>query len=200
MHGWKSAGLLDHLSPFFNNTITLETRQEILPLNCLFEWHSQIRYIARMFDLTIFSSLVGIFLTIFPSHYLSEISFAFLGLLILSLWAATEPIILFIFGNTLGKSLLNTRIRSITGEPLDYLTAFKRSVYIALSGMGLGIPFFSFLFSIHSHFRRTKNGMSPWDVKYGTIILYGETSIGRILLAALLPAALFCTGFIFGKI
>ncbi|NHM31603.1 RDD family protein [Neobacillus terrae] len=121
-------------------------------------------------------------------------------MLILSLWSATEPIILSIFGNTLGKSLLNTRIRSITGEPLDYLTAFRRSFYIALSGMGLGIPFFSFLFSLRSHFSRPKSGLSPWDLKCGTVILYGETSIGRFLFTALLPDALFCTGFIFGKI
>ncbi|NHM31602.1 DUF4339 domain-containing protein [Neobacillus terrae] len=62
---WNLAGSLDQFSSFFKNTLSSVDRQELLPLDCLVEWQSLIRYIARMFDLAIFSSLVGILLTFF---------------------------------------------------------------------------------------------------------------------------------------
>jgi len=55
------------------------------------------------------------------------------------LYISVEAYILSIFGNTLGKTVLNIRLYKVNGERVDILTAIKRSIYVTGAGMGLDV-------------------------------------------------------------
>ncbi|MGG3468262.1 RDD family protein [Neobacillus pocheonensis] len=196
--GWQMANTLDLFSNY---------TEESLLLNYASEWKEVkkdtypngrpiVRYLARFFDLSLFSLVLITFISIFSPKFIVNSSGLFVFMLSLILWILVEAVILSIFGNTLGKSLLNAKLRTINGDPIDFLTALKRSIFVNAAGMGFGVPILNFICFYFSYFDLNKNGKSTWDEQIGTIVLYGRVSLARILFVALFPFALLIAGLV----
>jgi uncharacterized RDD family membrane protein YckC len=155
-----------------------------------------VRYVARLFDLSLFSLFLITLVSIFSPRFVAESSAIFIFILSLILYILVEAMILSIFGNTLGKSILNTRIKTLNGEPIDFLTALKRSIFVTAAGMGFGVPLINFICFYFSYNNLKKNGKSTWDQQIGTVVLYGQVNESRIIFVSLFPIALIIAGFV----
>lgn len=155
-----------------------------------------VRFIARMFDLSIFTAFFLTFVSIFSPRMIMTTSKLLLFILNVLLWLFIEPLIVSIFGNTLGKGLLHTKMKSVTGDCIDFITAFKRSIFVFIAGMGFGVPFVSFICNLFSYKDLKVHGISAWDKKNNTVILYGDVNRSRIFLMACFPVALLLAGLI----
>jgi hypothetical protein len=153
-----------------------------------------VRYIARLFDLSLFSLFLITLVSIFSPKFVVTSSPILIFILSLILYILVEAIILSIFGNTLGKSILNARIKTVTGEPINFIMALKRSILVTAVGMGFGIPLVNFICSYFSYFDLRKNGKSTWDRQIGTVVLYGQVHVSRILFVSIFPIALSIAG------
>ena len=155
-----------------------------------------IRYLARLFDLSLFSLFLIIFVSIFSPKFVVHSSPIFIFILSLCLYILVEALILSIFGNTLGKSILNARIRTINGEPINFFTALKRSIFVTAAGMGFGVPLINFICFYFSYFDLKRNGKSTWDQQIGTVVLYGQVNTSRIFFVSIFPIALLIAGIV----
>lgn len=155
-----------------------------------------VRYLARFFDLSLFSLFLITFVSVFSPRFILESSGIAIFILSLVLYVLVEASILTIFGNTLGKSILNARLRMVNGERIDFLTALKRSIFVTAAGMGFGVPLINFICFYFSFFDLKRNGRSTWDQQIGTVVLYGKVSIARILFVSLFPLSLLVAGLI----
>jgi len=198
---WQMAKTLD----VFTDSIVEATRFHLLSENKSTDQYEEdtypkgrpyVRYLARFFDLSLFSLLLITIISIFSPNFISETSngLIFIGSLIL--WILIEPLMIAIFGNTLGKAFLHTKIKTVNGVKLNYMTALKRSLLVSIAGMGFGIPILNLICFLFSFRDLTGRGMSAWDQKIGTVILYGQVSPARILFASLIPAGMLAAGFI----
>lgn len=198
MNCWQMAKTLDQ----FANSIIESRRLQLLPKtkeNYEEATYPQgrpcVRYLARFFDLSLFSMFLISFISIFFPDFIADTSNLLIFILCLILWMIIEPLIITIFGNTFGKALLNTRIITVSGEKLNFMTAFKRSIFVSAAGMGFGIPILNFICFLFSYRDLKGHGMSTWDQQIGTVILYGRVSMTRIFLASSLPVGMLTAGF-----
>lgn len=203
MKCWQMAKSL----PYFHAATSMTQQAEQPPENLASHWQERqkdtypkgrpfVRYLARLFDLSLFSLFLITFVSIFSPTFVVESSPVFIFILSLLLYILVEAIILSVFGNTLGKSILNARIRTLTGEPIDFVMALKRSIFVTAAGMGFGIPLINFICYYFSYFDLRKNGKSTWDQHIGTVVLYGQVNLARILFVSLFPLALIIAGFV----
>jgi uncharacterized RDD family membrane protein YckC len=202
MECWQMAKTVDVL----NDVVLLEHEQED-PKNFANEWQEKekdtypngqplVRYLARLFDLSLFSFILITFVSIFSPNFIFHSSAIFIYMLSLVLYILVEAVILSIFGNTLGKSLLNARVKTVNGEPMNFFTALKRSIFVNAAGMGFGVPIINFFCFLFSYTDLKKHGFSTWDKQLGTVVLYGQVSTARLLFAALFPLTLLIAGFV----
>jgi uncharacterized RDD family membrane protein YckC len=149
-----------------------------------------LRFIAELFDISLFTVLLSTFISIFSLDLILKTSKLTLFLIYLLLWTLLEPIMLSIFGTTIGKSLFKIKIKCVNGQLLDLLTAFKRDLFILTFGKGIRFPIINLILNIR------KKARLIWDVKAGTIVLYGHVGLPRILLGTCFPITVFITGII----
>lgn len=203
MESWQMAKCLT----YFSDTHFKVKHVEEPPENLASEWQELkkdtypqgrpfVRYVARLFDLSLFSLFLITLVSIFSPRFVIESSAIFIFILSLILYILVEAMILSIFGNTLGKSILNTRIKTLNGDPIDFLTALKRSIFVTAAGMGFGVPVINFICFYFSFNNLKKNGKSTWDQQIGTVVLYGQVNESRILFVSIFPIALFIAGFV----
>jgi uncharacterized RDD family membrane protein YckC len=153
-----------------------------------------VRYLARFLDLSLFSLFLITLVSIFFQNFLIETSSLFIFIISLVLWIIVEPIIIVIFGNTIGKAFLNTKIKRVDGGQLNFLIALRRSIFVSIAGMGFGIPILNLICFLFSYRDLKGRGISTWDQKIGTVILYGQVSLPRVFIAASFPVALLVAG------
>lgn len=149
------------------------------------------RFMAELFDLSLFTVLLSTFISIFSIDLILNSSKLTLFMIYLLLWALLEPIMLSIFGTTIGKFLFNIKIKCVNGQLLDFITALKRNLYIFSFGKEIGYPFIMLIFSFTE---LRKKARLFWDEKAGTIVLYGHVSLPRKLLGFCFPIVVFITG------
>ena len=154
-----------------------------------------VRYLARFLDLSLFSIFFIALISIFSPTFISETSNLYVFILSLILWIIVEAAIISIFGNTFGMAFLNTKIKSVNGEKLNFITALKRSFFVSFLGMGFGVPILNFICFFFSYRDLKGHGMSTWDDKIGTVILYGNVSMSRICIAGSFPIVMLAAGF-----
>ncbi|MEH7250665.1 RDD family protein [Neobacillus niacini] len=153
-----------------------------------------VRYLARFLDLSLFSLFIITLTSIISSTFIAEISNLYVFILSLFLWILVEPVIIAIFGNTLGRAFLNTKIKSVNGEKLTFITALKRSFVVSILGMGFGIPILNFICFFFSYRDLKGHGMSTWDYKIGTVTLYGKVSMPRLCITCCFPVLMLAAG------
>jgi hypothetical protein len=149
-----------------------------------------LRFIAKLFDLSLFTVLLSTFISIFSLDLILKTSKLALFMICLLLWTLLEPIMLSIFGTTIGRALLNIKVKCVNGQLLDLITSFKRNLFIITFGKGIRFPVINLFYNLR------KKARSIWDVKAGTIVLYGKVSLPRLLLGVCFPLAVFITGII----
>jgi uncharacterized RDD family membrane protein YckC len=155
-----------------------------------------VRYLARFFDLSLCSVLLITITSMFFPRFIIDFSGLTIFILSILAWILVEPFMLTVFGTTLGKALVNTKLRTVDGEPIKLSTAFQRSIFVNAAGMGFGLPLINFICFCFSYFDLRKNGLSTWDRQIGTVVLYGKVSTFRLLFASLFPIGLLIAGFI----
>jgi uncharacterized RDD family membrane protein YckC len=155
-----------------------------------------LRIIAKVFDIALLTVLLSTFISIFSMDLILKTSKLTLFFIYLFLWFLFEPVMLTIFGTTIGKSLLNIKVKCVNGELLDYLTAFKRNLYIFSPGKGLGYPLIMLTSNSFPLFALRKNTRSLWDEETGTIILYGTSSLPKLLISSCFPLLVFILGIL----
>lgn len=154
-----------------------------------------VRYLARFFDLSLFSITFIISVSILFPAFIAETSNLYIYNVSLILWIIVEPVIISIFGNTFGRDFLSIKIKSVNGEKLNFITVFKRSFFVNVLGMGFGIPILNFICFFFSYRDLKGHGTSTWDYKIGTVILYGKVSMSRLFIAGSFPVGMFAAGF-----
>jgi hypothetical protein len=152
-----------------------------------------LRFLAKLFDLALFTVLLSTFISIFSLNLILKTPKLTLFMIYLLLWTLLEPIMLSIFGNTIGKALLNIKVKCANGQLLDFITAFKRNLFMFSFGKEIGYPFIMLIFSFTE---LRKKARLFWDKKAGTIVLYGNVSLPRMLLGFCFPIVVFITGVI----
>ncbi|MCH6265564.1 RDD family protein [Neobacillus citreus] len=155
-----------------------------------------VRFLARIFDLALFTFFLIAFVSIFSPKFIVESSAITIFMICLILYILVEAAILSVFGNTLGKSLLNTRMKMVTGEPINFVTALKRSIFVTAAGMGLGVPIINIFCFVFSFLDLKNHGYATWDKQLGTIVLYGRVSTARMLVVSIIPVGLLIAGLV----
>jgi uncharacterized RDD family membrane protein YckC len=142
-----------------------------------------LRFWARMFDLVVWSGLVGAILgTIAPSVFqlggslsapaanllLAPIIFPF-ALLLDALSAS-------VFGNTPGKAIAGIRILDQQGKPLPFKQQLKRNFGLYWWGLGAELPFISIVTLVLSYRHARRCQILRWDqaTNSGAYVLHGE--------------------------
>ncbi|WHY01578.1 RDD family protein [Neobacillus sp. DY30] len=201
MECWQMAKSLD----IFSDSILESSRIHLLPDN--FKTKKEyveatypsgrpyVRYLARFFDLSLFSITFILSVSILFPSFIEDTFNLYIFILSLVFWIIIESVILSIFGNTFGRAFLNMRIKSVNGDKLNFITAFKRSLFVNFLGMGFGIPILNVICFFFSYRDLKGNGISTWDCKIGTVILYGQVSMARLFIAGSLPVGLLAAGF-----
>lgn len=197
--GWQQAQTVDQLQSYVNGSLTREqpAKRDLavnLEMVTFPRGRPVVRFIARMFDLSLFTLFFITFVSVFSPDLIVHTSKLTLFIINLVLWVFIEPMILCIFGNTVGKALMNTKIKNQNGDSLRFSIAFKRSLFVIGAGMGFGVPILNFVCNLFSLFDLRKNGVSAWDDKIGTIVLYGRVQLPRLVFAILFPIIIFISG------
>lgn len=158
-----------------------------------------VRYFAKMIDITLISSIMGIVVAnIFPAElaffllgggYLSDVVFMFMVIQV-------EAFVLASFGNTPGKWLLKTKLMDFNSGKLSYGQVFKRNNEVLLKGFGLGIMIISTIAMIISYQTLKNEGVTTWDRNNNIDVNHSPIGGRRIFIAAVyLSGWLFYTNF-----
>jgi hypothetical protein len=198
---WQMAKDVD----LFPASLFKRTTGDPLSPNLASEWSEQkkatypngrplVRTLARFLDLSICSLFLITIVSIFMPRFIVALPGVTIFILSLILWIIIEPIILSIFGTTIGKAFLNAKLRTVDGERIDFITAFQRSIFVNAAGMGFGLPIINLICFYFSFFDLKKNGKSTWDQQIGTVVLYGKVSSARLIIASLFPIGFLIAG------
>jgi hypothetical protein len=74
-------------------------------------------------------------------------------------------------------------------------TKYTKLTKKVINRMGFGIPIVNFICFFFSYRDLKGHGMSTWDQKIGTVILYGKVSMSRLFIAGSFPMGLLAAGF-----
>ncbi len=142
-----------------------------------------VRYWARLFDVYLFSLIVGFVPPLFgviPNPESPEVEVLY-GMIILFAWVLVESLLLSVWGSTPGKWLLRITLTDLSGAKPKFQTAFERSLSVWLRGLGLGLPFVAFIANLISYRQLIKNGTTWWD-RGKFMIRHGRIGSARIIL------------------
>lgn len=97
-----------------------------------------------------------------------------------------EPVLLIVFGTTLGKWIFNSKVVSLTGEKLSYKVAINRSISVFVYGLFLYVPIICMFPLIYAFDTLKKNGTTSWDIKCKSQVITGKLNPVKIILSYLL--------------
>ena len=136
------------------------------------------RFFARILDYALYSTILDAFLTLVMNANLgtlSNIGNILNNFAVLIIMFIVEPVLLTLFGTTLGKWILGIRVTDNSGRRMTYSKALERTRIMLLDGMGLGIPVYK-LIRLWKSYRAHSDGDTldwEWDSE---IILKDEKS------------------------
>ncbi len=145
-----------------------------------------VRLAAKIVDLHLFNLFCAALLPFVPWEVLFAVFQAplyLVMLLALFLWVLAEPILLATWGTTPGRWLFNTEVRDRAGERLTYMAGLKRSFRVWRFGLAFGIPLWNLVTMYRSYQRLMEHKVAPWDEELGILVIHGDMSLERGLLA-----------------
>lgn len=124
------------------------------------------RFFARHLDIMIYAVVWSVILSLLlkvnilnrsiPEKYLDSFITLLLMLFI-------EPLLLCMFGTTIGKLILGLHIANSDGVRLSYEEALERTWNVIGLGMGYGIPIYNIIRYYKSFIKCSDNEIQPWD-------------------------------------
>jgi DNA-binding transcriptional MerR regulator len=145
------------------------------------------RFLARTMDIVIYNLIWSLFL-IFAFHVnlanrinIEIIFDSFLSLVIMLL---LEPLLLRLFGSTLGKAIFGIRIETPDGRRLSYTEGMERTWGVVSAGMGFNIPIYNLVRLWKSYKLCSENRMQSWDVDISYTIKDTKGYRGALLVGA----------------
>lgn len=142
------------------------------------------RYFARMIDYIIAGFIFGIVEEAFRLDLsVNKYLYASLGGFI---WLFVEALLLVKFGTTIGKWLLNTKVKDLSGRNLSYTNALARSFWVWLIGNGACIPVANILAAIYGYNQLTNSGTTLWDNKGKSIVIQEGENIVKSIIAVMI--------------
>jgi len=157
--------------------------EEILNHDCApvmnFPWR---RYFARCMDLEVCSLLMGaVFYDYLNSQVVSMVA-SFILLLLL------EPLMLHLFGTTLGKWILGIRVTDGEERRLSYGAAMERTWTVICEGQAMNIPVIS-LYFLYKNYKLCEEGDPlPWE--WDSEVSYRDDKMRRWLVYFLVDIVL----------
>lgn len=124
------------------------------------------RFLARILDLSIYSTLWSIILILVFHVNLatrSSIENIFNTIISLVIMLFLEPLWLHLSGTTPGKAIFGLRIEDSEGRRLRYLEGFERTWGVLSSGMGYNFPIYNLVRLWKSYKLCSENETLPWD-------------------------------------
>lgn len=126
------------------------------------------RYLARMFDMILFTDIAASIISLFHINFNDIWSLPGTNIVIQLIWLFVEPLCIHFTGTTAGKWIFGLYLTDLDGRRPSYYDAFYRNIRVFFFGMGLGIPFVN-LYRYYKSFRTTSDGWKlPWedDLRY----------------------------------
>jgi uncharacterized RDD family membrane protein YckC len=159
-------------------------------------YYSLTRLLAFFVDL-LASDIIFLVAIKLSGHELGDISTTFaITLSLILCFAVIEPVLLSIFGNTLGNKLMKVSIRNSEGHKLGYFTALGRSVTFLIIGIGLGVNIIATaVLLLTNYFYLFRNGEFLWDKWFGTDVSQENPSTLKILIALIIVAFVLYLGY-----
>lgn len=163
-----------------------------------------VRYVARHIDLgvctLVFGLTFGVLLVIghlvgltsdqqiqaMHQHKLTSLINIVTGMLVLIFSMIAEAVMLHLFGYTLGKWLLNVKVRDNNGEKLTLNASFKRAFGVLFYGLGLGVPLINIYTQVCTYSDITTQGRTRWDKSAKLVVTHEPISYGRWIFAIFL--------------
>jgi len=87
------------------------------------------------------------------------------------------------FGYSLGKWILEVKVRNKKGDKLSYIDALRRTMKVWFFGDGLSIPFVCFITNIISYSGLTNRGKTRWDDELEVIVSHEKISELKMIVA-----------------
>ena len=109
-------------------------------------------------------------------------AYLFLMFYILS-YILVEAFLLSTFGYTLGKWLLNVKIREINGNKITYVRALKRIGFVFIYVFVIFIPFIGFPILADSYHHIAYHNTTIWDIHSNIGVSYRKNGVFRTTLA-----------------
>lgn len=145
------------------------------------------RFLARLLDETVYGLLWSAVLTLGFGVNLSTFSqkYGFVDTIaVLLLTLLIEPVLLHLFGTTLGKWIFGLRLETEDGARPDYQTARARTAMVLWRGEGLNIPVYA-LVRNWKGFKACMDGEeSSWDYENSLVYTYRDTAAWRFAVMA----------------
>lgn len=155
-----------------------------------------IRFWARFIDNFVWGAIVyfpigfAVSVGAIPYHSFLWLLNPFISsMLLVFTWALVEPIVIAVFGTTLGKVILRIRLTHRSNENLSKVdpgVLYQRSMAVWLKGMGLGFPFVSAITALVSYRNLKSQGETSWDRDYGFTVTHGKVGYIRGSLATII--------------
>lgn len=169
-----------------------EWKEDVLPVERI----PVRRFFARMLDFYLYDSLWKIIITVGINMNISNMGVfgELLGIVVsLVLVLFFEPIMLSMFGTTLGKWILGIRVLDEDGGKLSFGAASERTVSVLWHGLGLRIPFYS-LYRMWKCYKEC-DYTRPLEWESGSYISLKDNKSWRIALYCAVYIIIFGCGF-----
>lgn len=148
-----------------------------------------VRFLGRMADvmmhMTLYLAVLRIFGLAFSPDFLPG---SYEALLYLCLpMVLIETAFLGTLGTTPGKAMLGVSVRDYRGNRLSFSTAFRRSLFVMVLGLGCFAPSLMVLALFFSWWWVRRFGFTPWDRKLGTTdVLNDSLTLRKVVMALVL--------------
>ena len=154
-----------------------------------------MRFLARGVDVLLHLLLIVIFIGPILAPKMGGITaLQILIPLSILLTHLTEPVLMTLFGYTLGKRLLNIAVRNEAGERMGLAENIKRSFGVLFWGLGLTAPLVSIFTLYFSYVRVAHNEPTRWDEDKNTLVLQKHYNL-FVVAIGLAVAVLACVAF-----
>lgn len=152
------------------------------------EFHPWRRFLARSLDISVYSTLWSIFLMFVFRANLSFFRNNFIGLfnsfVALFIMLLLEPLLLHLYGTTLGKAIFGLRVESQKGRRLSYSEGFERTWNVIGKGLGYNIPIYNLVRLWKSYKKCSENETQPWNLDISYTIKDTKAYRGVLFVAA----------------
>lgn len=148
-----------------------------------------VRFLGRMADVMMYMTLYLAVFRIFGLPFSPDfLPGSYEALLYLCLpMVLIETAFLGTLGTTPGKAMLGVSVRDYRGKRLSFSTAFRRSLFVMVLGLGCFAPSLMLLALFFSWWWVRRFGFTPWDRKLGTTdVLNDSLTLRKVVMTLVL--------------